>query len=350
MMANAQKMAEKNPPNITILFVDDDPLFIEILKVSMMALEYNVIYSYSAKEALSIMEKQSVHIVVTDIRMPEMNGFELLRIIKQKYPHTPVVALTSDDDLKNATEFMRQGGSNYLKKSSDHEELDMVLNSAIKHWSLLDELRLSNQTLEKKNKALKKTVLKQRETFFQLKKAKELAESAAQAKSELLAKLSHELRTPLHGISSYINFLQNDTCLNTGQKEKLDIIYQCSETMGTLIDNSLSKLENIPVTLEDQFQKDAVEASDAFEQDITQQIKMNLKDIQKIGISQSIKDLYFMIQEGDIESVKKWCVSMKNHDDKVYDAFARHIFQLVSTFQLSKIESILYQNFFKTSN
>jgi DNA-binding NarL/FixJ family response regulator len=349
MRANAQKMAEKIHQNITILFVDDDPVFIEILKVSMMDLDYDVIYSYSAQEALSIMEKQSVHVVVTDIRMPEMNGFELLRIIKQKYPHTPVVALTSDDDLKNATEFMRQGGSNYLKKSSDHDELDMVLNSAIKHWSLLDELRLSNQTLEKNNKALKNTVLKQRETYFQLKKAKALAESAAQAKSELLANLSHELRTPLHGITSYVNFLRNDTGLNSSQKEKLDIISQCSETMGALIDNSLSKLENIPVTLDDQFQKNASEATDALEQDIMH-IIMDLKDIKRIGISQPIQDLYFMVQEGDIENIKKWCAKMKNLEDNVYDAFARHIFQLVSTFQLSKIESILYQNFFKTSN
>lgn len=339
-------MAETIPQNVTILFIDDDPVFIEILKVSMMNLAYNVIFSYSATDALSIMEKQFVHIVVTDIRMPEMNGFELLRIINQKYPYTPVVALTSDDDLKSATEFMRQGGSNYLKKSSDHEELDMVLNSAIKHWSVRNELRLSNQALQKKNKALQKTVLKQRETFFQLKKAKELAETAAKAKSELLANLSHELRTPLHGITSYVTFLKNDDQLSASQNEKLDIIYQCSETMANLIDNSLTQLEHIPITLDDQSQKNVLETTGGQKQDNIQ-MAIALKDIQKMEKSKPIQELYFMVQEGDIESIKNWCLRMLKNNDKVYHAFASIIFQLAGRFQISKIESILYQNFFK---
>jgi len=342
-------MAETIPPNITILFVDDDPVFIEILQASMAHLNYEVILSYSAKEALAILEKQPVHIVVTDIRMPEMNGFDLLRIIKKQYPYTPVVALTSDDDLKSATEFMRQGGSNYIKKYSDQEELEMALNSAIKHWSILDELRMSNETLQKRNKTLKKSIAKQRETFIQLKEAKELAVSAAKAKSELLANLSHELRTPLHGIGSYVQFLKNDNQLNASQKEKLNIIHQCSETMLKLIDNSLSQLENIPITLEDQSQKNDSKTSATLIQD-NEQATIDLKDIKKIGMTQPIQELYYMVQQGDIENIKEWCHKMKNHDDSVYDSFASTIFQLAETFQLSKIESILYQNFFKKIN
>jgi CheY-like chemotaxis protein len=339
-------MKEDIPPNITILFVDDDPVFIEILQASMSHLNHEVLFSQSAEEALTIMKKQPVHIVVTDIRMPKMDGFELLKIIKQQYPYTPVVALTSNDDLKSATEFMRQGGSNYIKKFSDIEEFDMALNSAIKHWSVLDELRLSNETLTRKNKALKKTIRKQRETYFQLKKAKELAESAARSKSNLLANLSHELRTPLHGIESYIKFLKNDNQINASQNEKLDIINQCAEKMETLIDNSLSQLERIPVTLEDISRINDSGDNNKNDANNAQEL-LNLKDISKIGITPPIQDLYDMVQEGDIESIKKWCIKMKDCDDSKYDSLAKVILILSESFQISKIESILSRYFFK---
>jgi len=340
-------MKEISPSNISILFVDDDPVFIEILQVSLAHLKYQVIVSHSAEEALAIMSNQPVHIVVTDIRMPKMNGFELLQIIKQKYPYTPVVALTSNDDLKSATEFMRQGGSNYIKKFSDIEELDMALNAAMKHWSLLNELRLSNETLKKRNRALKKTILKQRETYFQLKAAKEMAESAARSKSNLLANLSHELRTPLHGIASYINFLKNDDQINASQIQKLDIIHQCSENMEMLIDQSLSQLENIPVTMEDQSQKNDSKMKSEDAENNNQEMH-DLEDISKIGITKPIQDLYYMVQEGDIENIKKWCIKMKKCDDFKYDSLVSMILQLAETFQLSKIESILYQHFYKS--
>jgi len=338
-------MAESVTKDITILFVDDDPLFLDILKISMELLHYNVIYSSSAKEALLLMEKHNIHIVVTDIHMPEMNGFDLLNIIKQQYPYTPVVALTSENDLKSAIDFMQQGGSNYIKKHSDQEELEMALDSAVKHWSVLNELRLSNETLQKRNSALKKSIRKLRETYFQLKKAKELAESAAKAKSKLLSNMSHELRTPLHGIISYVNFLKNDSQLTIKQKEKLDIISRCSDTMLTLIHDSLLKMEELPITLKDQSRNHQLSKNDS---DIQRQIQLEIdeEDIKKIGQSQSIEKLYHMVQEGNIESINQWCIQMQKNDS-AFRSLSTIIIQLAKTYQISKIESILYQYFFK---
>jgi len=335
-------MTETHPSNITILFVDDDPVFLEILKTSMEDLHYTVIFSSSAKEALSILEHQSIHIVVTDIRMPEMNGFELLEIIKQKYPYTPVVALTSNDDFKDAINFMQQGGTNYIKKHSDQEELEMALDSAVKHWSLLDELRMSNETLQQKNRALKKTIRKQRETYFQLKKAKELAEFADKSKSQLMANMSHELRTPLHGITSYVQFLQKDRELTTSQKEKLDIIHQCSDRILTLVNDSLSALEKLPVTQHDQSEQSGLQTVNMN----TQKMEITTSELEKIGRTQLIENLYYMVQEGDIESIKKWCLNVQKKDS-YYNSLASTVFQLAETFQISKIETILYQFFFK---
>jgi len=340
-------MTETFPPKITILFVDDDAIYLEILKASMEDLDYTSIIVSSAKEALSVMETQKIHIVVTDIRMPEMNGFDLLKFIKHKYPFTPVVALTSNDDFKSAVAFMQQGGANYIKKHAAQEELEMALDSAVKHWTVLDELRMSNETLNKKNKALKKTIRKQRETYFQLKKAKELAELADKSKSQLLANMSHELRTPLHGIISYVQFLINDNQLNTNQKEKVDIINQCSETMLSLINNSLLKLEDIPVTQHD-LSKQKESQSDNNEQESKQQ-NIDTIDFETIERTQPIEKLYYMVQEGDIESIKTWCIQIQQ-ENSIYRSLATTIYQLAETFQISKIESILYQLFFKELN
>ena len=224
---------------LSIMFVDDDPVFLSILQLSLSDLKHTFIFANSAQEALDTMAHQEIHIVVTDIHMPVMDGFALLGIVKEKYPYIPVVALTSDDDLTSAVKFMQLGGINYIKKSSDQDELEMALNSAVQRWCLLNELRMTNQELTQKNKVLERIIQQKRETHRRLLKAKKHAEAANNAKKEFLAQMSHEFKTPLNGITGYVQILRNDSDLMTRYQKPLDMIYQCSDHLITLVDDIL---------------------------------------------------------------------------------------------------------------
>jgi len=232
-------MASEKNNKMSILFVDDDIVFLEILKISLSELDYHAIFTSSAKEAIRIMSDMLIHVLVTDIVMPKMDGFALLNIVNEKFPETVVVALTSEEDLKSAVRFMQQGGVNYIKKTASPDELLMALTSAVKRWHLQDELHTANIKLHKRNQALEAAIQKQKETYNLLLTAKKEAEAADSAKKEFLANMSHELRTPINGITGYVQVLKNDTRLMTHQKKPLDIIYQCSEHLLTLIDDIL---------------------------------------------------------------------------------------------------------------
>ena len=71
----------------TVLFVDDDEAILRSLERGLIDEPYNKLFTKSCKEALEILRREEVHVIVTDIRMPEMSGLELLRIIKKEYPH-----------------------------------------------------------------------------------------------------------------------------------------------------------------------------------------------------------------------------------------------------------------------
>jgi len=81
-MFGRQKIVEKR----TVLFVDDDEAILQSLERGLLDEPYNKLFVKSCKEALEILRREEVHVIVTDIRMPEISGLELLRIIKKEYP------------------------------------------------------------------------------------------------------------------------------------------------------------------------------------------------------------------------------------------------------------------------
>ncbi len=102
-MFGRQKIVEKR----TVLFVDDDEAILQSLKRGLLDEPYNKLFAKSCKEALEILRREEVHVIVTDMRMPEMTGLELLRIIKKEYPHIIGIVLSGyilDTTLQTAVE------------------------------------------------------------------------------------------------------------------------------------------------------------------------------------------------------------------------------------------------------
>jgi DNA-binding NtrC family response regulator len=98
-----QKVVKKR----TVLFVDDDEAILNSLKRGLLDETYKRLYAKSCSEALDMVERQDVHVIVTDMRMPEMSGLELIGAVKKEHPYIVAVVLSGydhDAELKAAVD------------------------------------------------------------------------------------------------------------------------------------------------------------------------------------------------------------------------------------------------------
>ena len=92
-----------------ILFVDDDEKILKSLQRGFLDEPYKTFCATSGQEALKILERREIHVLVTDMRMPEMSGVELLRIVKEKYPHIVRLVLSGYTQVGTLLTAINQG-------------------------------------------------------------------------------------------------------------------------------------------------------------------------------------------------------------------------------------------------
>lgn len=117
----------------TILVVEDTPSEMKLISYYLQESGYSVINAVSAKEALERIIEKKPDIIITDVVMPEMSGFELCRNLK-KHPETekvPVIICTSKNQEIDRLWAMRQGANAYLTKPFTREELLKVVQSTM---------------------------------------------------------------------------------------------------------------------------------------------------------------------------------------------------------------------------
>ena len=109
--------------NLRILVVDDEQDYCEVLKMILESNGYAVETCLNGKEALDILEDRSFDVVISDLNMPVMDGFELLKNIKEREYDTEVLILTAFGTIEKAVETMKNGAYSYVTKGNDPEEL-----------------------------------------------------------------------------------------------------------------------------------------------------------------------------------------------------------------------------------
>lgn len=112
-------MAEKRK----ILVVDDEDALRTVLSAELNSEGYDVGTAADGMEALTELQKGPYDLVLLDIKMPNMNGFEVLKVIKEKYSGTKVIMLTGFADLKNAIESKKLGAEDFVSKPYDLVDL-----------------------------------------------------------------------------------------------------------------------------------------------------------------------------------------------------------------------------------
>ncbi len=112
---------------VRVLIVDDEPDFLELVREFVTRSGYEAILARSGPEALSKVKEERPHIVLLDIRMPEMDGIETLRRIRAVDQEVGVIMLTAVEDSEVGRESLRLGAFDYLVKPVDFKYLEHVL-------------------------------------------------------------------------------------------------------------------------------------------------------------------------------------------------------------------------------
>ncbi|WP_103897213.1 PleD family two-component system response regulator [Rickettsia fournieri] len=132
----------------TILVVDDIEPNIKLLTAKLLKEYYTVLTANSGKEALAILKKGKIDIILLDVMMPAMDGFEVCKTIKTdpETTHIPVVMVTALSDIDDRVKGLEAGADEFLTKPINDTALFVRLKSLSRMKSLIDELKLRNST------------------------------------------------------------------------------------------------------------------------------------------------------------------------------------------------------------
>lgn len=115
----------------SILIIDDDVTFCMMLKTLLEESGYQVTSVFSPVEAKRIIESRRFDIVFTDLRMPDISGMELIRLIKNKEPKTQIIMMTGYADISTAIESIKKGAFNYIPKPLNRDEVLNIVQEAL---------------------------------------------------------------------------------------------------------------------------------------------------------------------------------------------------------------------------
>ncbi len=134
----------------SILAVDDELPITEVIRRKLTHAGYSCVTASNAEDALKILHTQPFALMITDIRMPGMNGVELLQKVRGIYPDMMVVMLTGVSEAETAISSMRQGAFDYILKPFDLDKLVLTIQRALDHRKLVIQNREYRKNLEKK--------------------------------------------------------------------------------------------------------------------------------------------------------------------------------------------------------
>jgi DNA-binding NtrC family response regulator len=124
--------------DITILFVDDEKAYQKaFVRAMRKETQFNLITASRGIEALQLLQTTPTDVVLTDIKMPEMDGWTLLKKIREQYPDIFVIAITGYGSIEDAVRAMKLGAYDYLQKPFDFDLIKMLLEKIVEHRRLI---------------------------------------------------------------------------------------------------------------------------------------------------------------------------------------------------------------------
>jgi len=150
----------------TILIIDDDILAAEAFGISLeLEEQYTVITANSGQEGLEKLKRNAVDIILTDIKMRDMDGLEVLSAVKQLYPDLPVIMMTAYASIETAVKATKDGAYDYLEKPFDNDKLKIVIRNALHEYQLIAETRQLKQELRSRRELNAPDIIGKSETM-----------------------------------------------------------------------------------------------------------------------------------------------------------------------------------------
>ncbi|HTO94186.1 MAG TPA: response regulator [Bacteroidota bacterium] len=209
-----------SPPPIRVLFVDDDTSYMAVaqhLLSKYQGRKFEILWKQSGREALEVLEKNpEIDLILMDYHLPEDNGLEVTRMIREKNIDIPIIFLSSNRDFRLAVEAMKYGVEDYLVKD---EAVDSVLPRAI--VNILERVNLKKRIAEQV-------------------KADLIAKNRTNAIKELIVTVCHEFNNPLAAIK-----ISTDILLRQSLPPSERVIVEGLDRNVGLVEKEIARLRDI---------------------------------------------------------------------------------------------------------
>lgn len=130
--------------SVSVLIVDDEEMMRNLLEKILAREGYNILTAEDGVAALEILNSNQIDLVISDMKMPRMNGFELLKHVKQEHPQTGVIIMTAYGDTYTVKDALLLGADEYITKPFKSYEISLVVERA--YWRLLSSKGRVSQT------------------------------------------------------------------------------------------------------------------------------------------------------------------------------------------------------------
>lgn len=127
---------------LKILIIEDDPSILQLYSIILRKAGYETLQAQNGLDAWDIIEKEHIDLIITDVMMPEMNGYEFVRLLRETNPVIPVLIITAKDDFVSKNIGFSLGADDYMVKPVDSDEMVLRVKALLRRSNIMSPRKI----------------------------------------------------------------------------------------------------------------------------------------------------------------------------------------------------------------